>query len=426
TIDTEALTTEGKDGPELELARQLAAKGLQAGDVVVAINGIPIANGTWSLRELRNVQRRGEVLRLHIRRDEKVLPELVTIDPVMKTLDHYEIGVAIGGPVISHVKADSAAFRAGLIKGDVLLEANGQALNSEADLARILGGGPNLFATLSPGAGSAPSDAVVTFKVIRRLPEGSSPNTATAVFTATLPTYAERRELLDAIAFTRTGERFWVRPGGPAWEAGLRSGDRMLKVGGKTPKGFETLRAVVGDAKDSAVVFQIEREDKKLDITVTPRKARGNLAGTAFVLERPIWKVTVPFAESFEVAIVYTQRIVIRIVQTLRSIFRGRVSAKNLGGIITIFRASKATTKIGFMRGLLFLAMVSINLAILNILPIPVLDGGWLVFLIIEKIKGSPVSEGTMAYFQWAGLIFVLGLMVFVTWNDVVRLIDTW
>ena len=76
------------------------------------------------------------------------------------------------------------------------------------------------------------------------------------------------------------------------------------------------------------------------------------------------------------------------------------------------------------MRGLLFLAMVSINLAILNILPIPVLDGGWLVFLIIEKIKGSPVSERTMAYFQWAGLIFVLGLMVYVTWNDVIRLID--
>ena len=61
---------------------------------------------------------------------------------------------------------------------------------------------------------------------------------------------------------------------------------------------------------------------------------------------------------------------------------------------------------------------------ILNILPIPVLDGGWLVFLIIEKIKGSPVSERTMAYFQWAGLIFVLGLMVYVTWNDVIRLID--
>jgi regulator of sigma E protease len=100
------------------------------------------------------------------------------------------------------------------------------------------------------------------------------------------------------------------------------------------------------------------------------------------------------------------------------------VKAKHLGGIITIFRGSKDHTKVGFMRGLLFLAMVSINLAILNILPIPVLDGGWLVFLIIEKIKGSPVSERTMAYFQWAGLIFVLGLMVYVTWNDVIRLID--
>jgi len=90
-----------------------------------------------------------------------------------------------------------------------------------------------------------------------------------------------------------------------------------------------------------------------------------------------------------------------RVVQTLRSLFRGSVKAKHLGGIITIFRGSKSHTKIGLMRGLLFLAMVSINLAILNILPIPVLDGGWLVFLIIEKQKADAALQAGARFYPW-------------------------
>jgi regulator of sigma E protease len=113
-----------------------------------------------------------------------------------------------------------------------------------------------------------------------------------------------------------------------------------------------------------------------------------------------------------------------RVMMTLGSLFKGSVSPKNLGGIITIFDQSKKHAEFfGLMRWLLFLAMVSINLAVLNILPIPVLDGGWLMFLLIEKITGRPPSQRVIGVAQWAGLILVLGLMVFVTWNDIARLI---
>ena len=75
----------------------------------------------------------------------------------------------------------------------------------------------------------------------------------------------------------------------------------------------------------------------------------------------------------------------------------------------------------GFSKLMFFLCMLSLNLAFLNVLPIPVLDGGHLFFLLIEKIKGSPVSERTLGYSQVVGLVLIVSLMVYVTYNDVAR-----
>jgi regulator of sigma E protease len=107
---------------------------------------------------------------------------------------------------------------------------------------------------------------------------------------------------------------------------------------------------------------------------------------------------------------------------TLKRLFTGDVSARNLGGIIQISRVSYAYAESGWARFVYFLALLSINLAFINILPIPVLDGGHLLFLLIERVKGSPVSPKVLSYSQILGLVFVVGLMVFVTYNDIVRL----
>ena len=104
---------------------------------------------------------------------------------------------------------------------------------------------------------------------------------------------------------------------------------------------------------------------------------------------------------------------------TLKRIVRGQVSSKqNLGGIITIGVVSHTAASVGLTYLLFFLCLLSVNLAFLNVLPIPVLDGGHLFFLIIEKIKGSPVSERVLGYSQMVGLVLILSLFVFVTYND--------
>ena len=109
--------------------------------------------------------------------------------------------------------------------------------------------------------------------------------------------------------------------------------------------------------------------------------------------------------------------------KTLQRMVSQDVSPKNLGGIITISRVSYQVSSMGWTKLLTFLCILSVNLAFLNVLPIPVLDGGYLFFLLIEKLKGSPVSARTLGYSQVVGLVLIVTLMVYVTYNDLLRLI---
>ncbi|NRA97265.1 MAG: RIP metalloprotease RseP, partial [Planctomycetes bacterium] len=416
------LDSDGKNSDEMKVVHALREAGLDKDSRVIAVNDVPVTNGAWLNGELRRARMLNEGLRLRLKGDpgrEVVLPPLLVDDEGRK------IGVVSGGPQVKRLRMASPAIAAGLKKGDIFSAIDGQSPRVRSDIPRLLGDGISVFADRPRGP---PSNPRVMLSLLRPANEGTATVLTATTVEIQLPTWRERRQFVDDIIWEGAdGRSLWVQPGTPAEKAGLKTGDLFLEVGGKEAKGFKTLEAAV-QAGDGPVTFVVLRADGRHTIDVVPGNLQRNLLvaakGGLFLPQHPTWTVTVPVAESFGVGIVYTGRMITRVVQTLRSLFRGSVKAKHLGGIITIFRGSKDHTKVGFMRGLLFLAMVSINLAILNILPIPVLDGGWLVFLIIEKIKGSPVSERTMAYFQWAGLIFVLGLMVYVTWNDVIRLID--
>ena len=117
-----------------------------------------------------------------------------------------------------------------------------------------------------------------------------------------------------------------------------------------------------------------------------------------------------------------THRWVTRIFATLRSIVTGRVSGKGLAGPISIARGAYSTAKSGWGDFFLFLGMISMNLAVLNVLPLPLLDGGQLAVHTIERIRGKPIPEKVLEGVQWAGLILLLALMAYVLKNDIVNL----
>ena len=110
------------------------------------------------------------------------------------------------------------------------------------------------------------------------------------------------------------------------------------------------------------------------------------------------------------------------IFQTVWGLITRETSPRQLMGPVAIAQLSGESAQLGWVALFSLMASISLNLGLLNLLPIPVLDGGHLLFLGIEKVKGSPVSPNVQAVAQWAGLVALLALMIFVTWNDIMRI----
>ena len=128
------------------------------------------------------------------------------------------------------------------------------------------------------------------------------------------------------------------------------------------------------------------------------------------------------FLEATQVGMAEAAYMIKNVYLTLKKIFAQQVDAKNLSGILTIAVVSKSMADSGVPTLFFFLAILSLNLAFLNVLPIPILDGGHLLFLLVEKIKGTPVSERVMGYSQLVGLVMVLALLLYVTYNDLLKI----
>lgn len=244
--------------------------------------------------------------------------------------------------------------------------------------------------------------------------------------------------LLAAIGLGRDelSMHIYAQPGLVADKSGLQHGDRLLSIDGEELSSWSDVLRLVGAARKSG------RETLKLrwapfggggdgDIREAVRSAEIALEAVTepdlgfYAVFRPLleeYKTDGIFA-SLAAGCTSSIDNLRRLYLTLKRMIGGTVSATNLGGIITISVVSYSYASSGWERFLWFLAFLSLNLAFINVLPIPVLDGGHLLFLLIEKIKGSPVSVRVMTYAQVLGIVMVLGLLIFVTFNDIARLL---
>lgn len=208
---------------------------------------------------------------------------------------------------------------------------------------------------------------------------------------------------------------------GPASEGGLRPGDRILAIDGKNLAQYNDLIPLVRTFRGTSMVCDVLRGKDTLRVTLQPTRTLDLGFRALGDFQRELYKVD-GVGNAIHAGLVCSADLLKQLYVTLREMVSGDVSAKNLGGIIQISRVSYAFAESGWARFLYFLAMLSLNLAFVNVLPIPVLDGGHLLFVLIEKIKGSPISARVHGYSLTLGLVFVVGLMVFVTYNDILRL----
>ncbi len=220
-----------------------------------------------------------------------------------------------------------------------------------------------------------------------------------------------------------------VHPGEPAERAGLRTHDRVLQVDGADVASWDDVFELVQRAGKEKLParFRIARPDPAggpplhpPEITVRPEPQPLPVWGLRLRSAQYLYR-TESLGQAIRFGVDCSWKFLQDTWLTIQKMIVGEVPTKSIGGIITIGAVSYSMAEAGWVKLFFFLCLLSINLAIFNVLPIPVLDGGHLFFLIIEKIKGSPVSDRVLGYSQMIGVILILSLLVYVTYNDIVR-----
>ncbi|KVN01745.1 MULTISPECIES: RIP metalloprotease RseP [unclassified Burkholderia] len=221
-----------------------------------------------------------------------------------------------------------------------------------------------------------------------------------------------------------------VLPGGAAQQAGLQAGDKLVsldgaRIGGST-RFIDDVKAHAG----RALALRIERAGVARTVSIVPQAQRDDETGkqvgrigAALALQTPTVDVRYGAFESVELGVRRTWDISVYSLKMFGRMVTGEASLKNLSGPVTIADYAGKSARLGLSAFLSFLALVSISLGVLNLLPIPVLDGGHLLYYLVEAATGKAVSERWQLILQRAGLICIVALSAIALFNDLARLI---
>lgn len=453
----------------------LASEFLQIEDLITQINGQKVSTYSQLIRALG--QSKGDV-KCTLKRDDKILEVSLVAEKIR--VNWLLQGVHWGEKLKMDWVRKSSLAGYFFQPGDQILELNGKKVDSLSELTKnllkiedsvyfLVKRGKNIFVTSSLSLGKLRTYWIqegVNFenrpligKVLPHFPaqkgglrEGDE---IVAINDINIASWGEMAALIQSsdgkaleVKVLRKGKEYTfnihpqrsgvqvenVDPKSPF--GGFQKGDLILAVGNTLIDSDWAFRQALGAAKEKTVKVTLLREDKKITLQLDGKKAasaRGNLSllllasrSDAKIGVRP--KVArhlrrVPnLVASIILGCKKSYVMVKRILLTLKSVLTAKVSAKNLGGPVLIAQASYSLAKLGFGTLLYFLGLLSLNLAVINILPIPILDGGHLMFLGVEKIKGSKVREETMMIANYMGLAILIFLMVFVTYNDIMRI----
>ena len=323
-------------------------------------------------------------------------------------------------PVIGAVESDSIAAKAGLVAGQEIVSIDGEP-------------------TTGWGA--------VNLQLVRRLGESGTVNvvvreqgsTAESPRELALDHWLKGADEPDPIK--SLGIRPWrpalppvlaeLDPKGPAQAAGLKTGDRLLALDGQPLGDWQQVVDLVRVRPDTKIVLKVERDGAQIDVPVTlsvrgEAKAAGGYLGAG--VKGVDWPPSMVREVSFGPLAAIgegakrTWTMSVLTLESLKKMLFGELSVKNLSGPITIAKVAGASAQSGVADFLNFLAYLSISLGVLNLLPIPVLDGGHLLFYLVEWVRGRPLSDRVQGWGIQIGISLVVGVMLLALVNDLGRL----
>ena len=323
-------------------------------------------------------------------------------------------------PVIGAVEADSIAAKAGLAAGQEIVAIDGEPTTGW--------GAVNLQLVRRLGESG-------TVKVVVREQDSSAETPRELV----LDRWLQGADEPDPIK--SLGIRIWrpslppvlaeLDPKGPAQAAGLKTGDRLLALDGQALGDWQQVVDLVRVRPDTKIVLKVEREGAQIDVPVT-LSLRGEAKAAAGYLgagvKSPEWppsmlrEVSFGPLEAIGEGAKRTWTMSVLTLESLKKMLFGELSVKNLSGPITIAKVAGASAQSGVADFLNFLAYLSISLGVLNLLPIPVLDGGHLLFYLVEWARGRPLSDRVQGWGIQIGISLVVGVMLLALVNDLGRL----
>lgn len=323
-------------------------------------------------------------------------------------------------PVIGAVESDSMAAKAGLVAGQEIVSIDGEP-------------------TTGWGA--------VNLQLVRRMGESGTINVVVREQDSTAET---PRELAldhwlkgadEPDPIKSLGIRPWrpalppvlaeLDPKGPAQAAGLKTGDRLLALDGQALGDWQQVVDLVRVRPDTKIVLKVERDGAQIDVPVAlsvrgEAKAAGGYLGAG--VKGVEWPPSMVREVSFGPLAAIgegakrTWTMSVLTLESLKKMLFGELSVKNLSGPITIAKVAGASAQSGVADFLNFLAYLSISLGVLNLLPIPVLDGGHLLFYLVEWVRGRPLSDRVQGWGIQIGISLVVGVMLLALVNDLGRL----
>jgi regulator of sigma E protease len=328
------------------------------------------------------------------------------------------LGRAVWPALVGKVSDGSPAAVAGLHTGDTIVAVDGHPVTYWEDLDHALGrsNGRPLELRVRPGDGGTERTVTVAPR-LRAVPD---------------PVFREPRESWDIGAGPQLLPVITsIGPRSPAEKAGLKPGDVVVSVAGQPLYTHEDLLEAIRTRPGESFPLVVERDGKRLELLVTPEPVKEKLPSGEEVTVGKIQAGLAPKAVRFEPyppltaftqGAVKTWDMTILTAKGLWKLVSRQIDLSNIGGPIQIATETTRQANEGLVSVAVFVAIISVNLAVLNLLPIPMLDGGHLLFFVIEAILGRPLSLRKREVAQQVGFVLLMMIMVFALYNDLTRL----